>query len=139
MDVVERMRSQLADASMDADSHQTTTTTTDNTVALNQLKELDETMKILANGAATLNEDAQQLNKELPENERTLHELRENTSQVRFSVEEERAPLDRVIRNLEILRQDVILLEEIVRENRRASYDGTLTWKIKNFGHNLGE
>ena len=123
---------------MDTDNRQTTTTS-NNTFALDQLRELEEAIKILTNGIQTLDEDVQELNEERSRQERRLEELIENVSKVKAGVEEERGLLDAVHQNLEILRQDLTRLEEQAEEMQVASYDGTLLWKITQVAEKLSK
>ena len=119
--VIEQMRSQLTEASA----------TSDNTLAMNQLRELDETMKILGSGVQGLHEETrQQLSDDLPEHERKLRELIEKESKVAIGIEEEYGLLDGINQNLDIVRQDLMKLEESVDDMQYVSLDGTLVWKI---------
>ena len=122
---------------MDTDNRQTTTTS-NNTFALDQLRELEEAIKILTNGIQTLDEDVQELNEERSRQERRLEELIENVSKVKAGVDEERGLLDTVHQSLEILRQDLMRLEEQAEEMQVTSYDGTLVWKITGVAEKLG-
>ena len=137
------MKSQLRDAQMtstqmDTDTPQTTTTI-DNNFAMNQLEELYETIRILGNGAQTLNEDAERLNSELHEHETKLQSLIENASQVKVAVEEENALLEGIMRNVEILNQDLVSLQEKIDDMQHISYDGTFTWKITKFQEKMSK
>jgi SMC interacting uncharacterized protein involved in chromosome segregation len=135
------MKSQLRDNQMDTDTHQTTTTTTTttNNFAMDQLEELYETVRILSNGAQTLNEDRQRLNSELLEHQTKLQSLTGNASQVQVAVEEENALLEGIKRNIEVLNQDVISLKEKIDDMQYISYDGTFTWEITNFQEKMGK
>ena len=66
------MRSQLTHTPMDTDNRQTTTTS-NNTFALDQLRELEEAIKILTNGIQTLDEDVQELNEKRSRQERCMN------------------------------------------------------------------
>jgi chromosome segregation ATPase len=137
------MKSQLRDArttsnQMDTDTPQTTTTI-DTNFAMNLLEGLYETISILGNGAQTLNEDAQKLNSELHEHEAKLQSLIENTSQVKVAVEEENVLLEGITRNMEMLNQDLMSLQERIDDMQCISYDGTLTWKITNFQEKMSK
>ena len=131
------MRSQLTHTPMNTDNRQTTTTS-NNTFALDQLRQLEETIEILTNGARATQEDTQELNEERSRQERRLEELIENVSKVKAGVDEERGLLDTVHQSLEILRQDLMRLEEQAEEMQVTSYDGTLVWKITGVAEKLG-
>jgi len=137
------MKSQLRDAGMtstqmDTDTSQTTTTM-DTNFAMNQLEELYETINILGNGAQALNEDAERLNSELHEHETKLQSLIENASEVKVAVEEENPLLEGITRNLEILNQDLVSLQERIDDMQHTSYDGIFTWKITNFQEKMSK
>ncbi len=143
LNVIDKMKSQLRDArttsnQMDTDTPQTTTTI-DTNFAMNLLEGLYETISILGNGAQTLNEDAQKLNSELHEHEAKLQSLIENTSQVKVAVEEENVLLEGITRNMELLNQDLMSLQERIDDMQYISYDGTLTWKIPNFQEKMSK
>ena len=131
------MRSQLTHTPMDTDDRQTTTTS-DNTFALDQLRQLEETTEILTNCVRTTREDTQELNEERSRQDRRLEELIENVSKMKVGVEEEHELLDTMHQNLEILRQDLTRLEEQAEEMQVTSYDGTLVWKITGVAEKLG-
>ena len=57
---------------MDTDDRQTTTTG-GNTFALDQLRQLEETIKILTNGAKAGQEDTQELNEKRSRQERCMN------------------------------------------------------------------
>jgi len=77
------MKSQLTSAQT------TTTTSADDSFALNQLEELYETINILASGIQALNEDTERVNRELIIHQTQLQSLIENISQMKVAVEEE--------------------------------------------------
>ena len=131
------MRSQLTHTPMDTDDRQTTTTS-DNTFALDQLRQLEETTEILTNCVRTTREDTQELNEERSRQDRRLEELIENVSKMKVGVEEEHELLDTMHQNLEILRQDLTRLEEQAEEMQVTSYDGTLVWRITEVAEKLG-
>ena len=131
------MRSQLTHTPMDIDNRQTTTTS-NNTFALDQLRQFEETIQILTNCVRTTQDDTQELNDGRSEQERRLEELIENVSKVKAGVDEERGLLDTVHQSLEILRQDLMRLEEQAEEMQVTSYDGTLVWKITGVAEKLG-
>jgi len=137
------MKSQLRDAQMtttqmDTDTPQITTTIGNN-FAMNQSEELYETINILRSGTQALNEDAQRLNSELIEHETKLKSLMENVPQVKVAVEEENALLEGIMRNLEILNQDLISLNEKIDDMQYISYDGGFTWKITKFQEKMSK
>jgi SMC interacting uncharacterized protein involved in chromosome segregation len=131
------MKSQLRDNQMDTDTHQTTKTT--NNFTMDQLEELYETVRILSNGAQTLNEDRQRLNSELLEHQTKLQSLTDNASQVQVAVEEENAALNRIKKDVETLSEDLFSLKEKIDDMQYISYDGTFTWKITNFQEKMGK
>ena len=131
------MRSQLTHTPMDTDDRQTTTTS-DNTFALDQLRQLEETTEILTNCVRTTREDTQELNEERSRQDRRLEELIKNVSKMKVGVEEEHELLDTMHQNLEILRQDLTRLEEQAEEMQVTSYDGTLVWRITEVAEKLG-
>ena len=131
------MRSQLTHTPMDTDNRQTTTTS-NNTFALDQLRQLEETTEILTNCVRTTREDTQELNEERSRQDRRLEELIENVSKMKVGVEEEHELLDTMHQNLEILRQDLTRLEEQAEEMQVTSYDGTLVWRITEVAEKLG-
>ncbi len=114
---------------MDTDTPQTTTTV-DNSFAVNQLEELYETIRILGSGTQTLNEDTQRLNSELVEHETKLKNLTENVPQVKVAVEESNALIDETTRNMDVINKELVSLQEKIHDMQYISYDGTFTWKI---------
>jgi chromosome segregation ATPase len=131
------MRSQLRDGQMTSNEMDTdtprTTTAIDNNFAINQLKELHETIRVLGSGVETLNADTQRLNTNLLEHQIKLQRLTENVTNVKLGIEEESVVLDGVGRNLDILNQDLTSLAEKIDDMQYVSHDGTFTWKITNF------
>ncbi len=128
----------MTSTQMDTDTSQTTTTI-DSNFAMNQLEELYETINILGNGAKALNEDAERLNSELHEHETKLQSLIGKASEVKVAVEEENALLEGITRNLEILNQDLVSLQERIDDMQHTSYDGIFTWKITNFQEKMSK
>ena len=124
------MRSQLTEASA----------TSDNTLAMNQLRELDETMKILGSGVQGLHEETrQQLSDDLPEHERKLRELIEKVSKVADGIEEEYGLLGEPIQNMQNFNRTLMELAESVDDMQTVSHDGTLVWKITGVAEKLRE
>ena len=132
------MKSQLTDAPMDTDDHQGTTTT-DNSLVMNQLEELHGTVNILAGGTELLKDDEQRLKNELEEHERKLGQLIEKSEQLKGAVEEDNVLLEDAMRSLGNLDQDLRSLQEMVNERQYVSHDGTLMWKIANFQEKMSE
>jgi predicted nucleic acid-binding Zn-ribbon protein len=137
------MKSQLRDdqmttTQMDTDTPQTTTTT-ENNFAVNQLEELDETLRILASGSQTLNEDVQRLNNDLLEHETKLQSLTENVLQVKMAIQEENDLSEKITENVEVLNQDLMSLKEKIDDMQYISYDGTFTWKITKFQEKMSK
>ncbi|CAF1145402.1 unnamed protein product [Rotaria sordida] len=62
-----------------------------------------------------------------------MESLTQEISSIKLSVEEQRAVLDGVQVNQEILQHDVALLKEKIDDMQYVSYDGILTWKVTNF------
>ncbi|CAF4979367.1 unnamed protein product [Rotaria sp. Silwood1] len=134
LNVINQMKLQLRNAQMtsnqmDTDSPQTTTMIGDN-FAINQLKELHETINILTNGSETLNEDVQRLNTEALDYQNKLQHLTETVSNLKVAVEEEHGFDEAIVGNLKVLNQDLVLLQEKIDNMQHVSYDGTFVWKI---------
>ena len=126
------MKSQLRDAQM-------TSTQMDNDVIRNQLEELDEMIRVLSSATNTINDDAQRLDRELGEHQMKLQRLTENVSNVKLGVEEQSALLQGMTRNLEILNQDLLSLQEKIDDMQNVSNDGTFTWKITKFQEKMSK
>ncbi|CAF1107178.1 unnamed protein product [Rotaria sordida] len=62
-----------------------------------------------------------------------MESLTQEISSIKLSVEEQRAVLDGVQVNQEILQHDVALLKEKIDDMQYVSYDGILTWKVTKF------
>jgi len=129
--------SQMISNQMDTDTPRTTTII-DNDFAINQLEELHETISILASGTETLNGDIQRLNSEIIGYENRLQHLIETISNVKSSVEEEHGCYEAITRNLELLNQDLLSLQEKIDDMQYISYDGTFVWKIPKVQEKLG-
>ena len=118
MNVVEQMKSQLR------------STTMEDSVGGNELEELYESISILTDGSQSLNEDMGRLNSELVDHEARLQSVVENVEQVKGAVEEDNNLLEGITRNVELLQQDLMALQEKIDDMENISYDGTYTWKI---------
>ncbi|CAF3407607.1 unnamed protein product [Rotaria sp. Silwood1] len=134
LNVINQMKLQLRNAQMtsnqmDTDSPRTTTMIDDN-FAINQLEELHESINILTNGSEALNEDAQRLNTEALDYQDKLQHLTETVSNLKVAVEEEHGFDEAIVRNLEVLNQDLVSLQEKIDNMQHVSYDGTFVWKI---------
>jgi hypothetical protein len=136
--VVREMRSQLPDSEMDIDLSRTTTTTVSDP-ATAQMKELYETLNILAGGMEALNYDGQRLSNESLESQIKLQTLAEDFSTVQLSVEESHSFLQGVKHNQDILNQDLISLKEKIDDMQNVSYDGTFVWKITSFKEKMSK
>jgi FtsZ-binding cell division protein ZapB len=123
---------------MDVDTlyHTTASSSDNNTV---QLQEVCETIDILANGIQTLNEDAQRLSNESLQLQNAVEELTKDYAALKISIQEQRAYLDGVKPNQEILQQDVSSLKQTIEDKQSVSYDGTLIWKISSVNEKMGE
>ncbi|CAF4002270.1 unnamed protein product, partial [Rotaria sordida] len=62
-----------------------------------------------------------------------MESLTQEISSIKLSIEEQRAVLDGVQVNQEILQHDVALLKEKIDDMQYVSYDGILTWKVTKF------
>ena len=129
--------SQMISNQMDTDTPRTTTII-DNDFAINQLEELHETISILASGTETLNGDIQRLNSEIIGYENRLQHLIETISNVKSSVEEEHGCYEAITRNLELLNQDLLSLQEKIDDIQCISYDRIFVWKITKVREKLG-
>ncbi|CAF2658131.1 unnamed protein product [Rotaria sp. Silwood2] len=115
------------------------TTVMNDVFVLSQLDELQEAMSMFENGAETLNEDVQCLNTELLEHQNKLQHLKENASNVKLAVEEEHMSYEAMMRNLEVLSQELMSLKDKIDEMQYVSYDGTFLWKITNFQEKMND
>jgi chromosome segregation ATPase len=136
--VVREMRSQLPDSEMDIDLSRTTTTTVSDP-ATAQMKELYETLNILAGGMEALNYDGQRLSNESLESQIKLQTLAEDFSTVHLSIEESHSFLQGVKHNQDILNQDLASLKEKIDDMQNVSYDGTFVWKITSFKEKMSK
>ena len=118
MNIVEQMKSQLR------------STTVEDSVGGNELEELYESISILTDGSQSLNEDMGRLNSELVDHETRLQSAVENAEHVKGAIEEEHTLLEGITRNVELLQQDLMALQERIDDMENISYDGTYTWKI---------
>ncbi|CAF3147684.1 unnamed protein product [Rotaria socialis] len=144
LEVIKQLKLQLSEAqaastSMDSDVSRTTTTTDDDNFVANQLEQLQETINMLANGTAILNEETQQLGTEFLEHQNKRQGLVENTSNVKLAVEEEQLLNEAITQNLEILNQNLLSLREKIDDKQCTSYDGSFTWKIKDFREKMAD
>ncbi|CAF3903083.1 unnamed protein product, partial [Rotaria sordida] len=143
LNVIQQMKLQLRDSQMISNQMNIdtsrTTTIIDNDFAINQLEELHEAISILASGTETLNRDVQRLNSEIVEYENKLQHLTETASNVKSSVEEEHGCYEAITRNLELLNQDLLSLEEKIDDIQYISYDGTFVWKIPKVQEKLAD
>ncbi|MHC5719964.1 MAG: hypothetical protein ACYTX0_50015, partial [Nostoc sp.] len=130
--IVRQMRSQLDDSQMEADTSQTTTTTSGDRIPA-RLHDLYETLNILAGGVEALNDDGQRLNNESLQSQIFLQALSEQFSNVKLSVEESHSFLQGVKHNQDILKQDLESMKEKINDMQYVSYDGTYVWRIANF------
>jgi chromosome segregation ATPase len=123
---------------MDVDNvpHATTSLSSD---ANTQLKEVDETVDVLAGGVQALNEDAQRLSSESLRLHNKLDILTKDFAKLKLSIQEQNAYLDGLKPSQEILSQDVASLKQKIEDLQFVSYDGTYTWKISNFAEKMGE
>jgi len=123
---------------MDVDNvpHTTTSLSAD---ANTQLKEVDETVDVLAGGVQALNEDAQRLSIESLQLHNKLDILTKDFAKLKLSIQEQNAYLDGLKPSQEILSQDVASLKQKIEDLQFVSYDGTYTWKISNFAEKMGE
>ncbi len=123
---------------MDVDNvpHTTTSLSSD---ANTQLKEVDETVDVLASGVQALNEDAQRLSSESLQLNNKLDILTKDFAKLKLSIQEQNAYLDGLKPSQEILSQDVASLKQKIEDLQFVSYDGTYTWKISNFAEKMGE
>ncbi len=123
---------------MDVDNvpHTATSLSSD---ANTQLKEVDETVDVLASGVQALNEDAQRLSSESLQLNNKLDILTKDFAKLKLSIQEQNAYLDGLKPSQEILSQDVASLKQKIEDLQFVSYDGTYTWKISNFAEKMGE
>ncbi|CAF5112198.1 unnamed protein product, partial [Rotaria sp. Silwood1] len=109
----------------------------DNNFAINQLKELHETINILTNGSETLNEDIKRLSTESVEYENKLQHLTETVSNLKVAVEEEHCFDEAIVQNLKVLNQSLMSSQEKIDDMQYISYGGTFVWKITNIQDKL--
>ncbi|CAF4853117.1 unnamed protein product [Rotaria sp. Silwood1] len=143
VNVIQQMKLQLRDTQMtsnqmDTDSPRTTTMIDDN-FAINQLKELHETINILTNGSETLIEDIKRLSTESVEYENNLQHLTETVSNLKVAVEEGHCVGEALVQNLKVLNQDLVSLQEKIDDIPYVSNDGTIVWKITNIRDKLAD
>lgn len=129
LELLELNKSRLKDTSL----HE------DNTVQLNQLAELEETINILTNDIQALQDSSLQRNNKLLEYSGKLQELTDYVSQVKFGVEEQCGPAESNAKILGKLHQAWKKLEKTVEEMRLTWYDGTLIWKITGFREKMSK
>ncbi|CAF5187823.1 unnamed protein product [Rotaria sp. Silwood1] len=110
----------------------------DDNFAINQLKELHETINILTNGSETLIEDIKRLSTESVEYENNLQHLTETVSNLKVAVEEGHCVGEALVQNLKVLNQDLVSLQEKIDDIPYVSNDGTIVWKITNIRDKLG-
>jgi predicted RNase H-like nuclease (RuvC/YqgF family) len=123
---------------MDVDNlpHTTTSLSGDSNA---QLKEVDETVDVLAGGVQALNEDAQRLEGESAHYKNILEKLTNDFEKLKLSIQEQNAFLDGLKPNQEILSQEVASLKQKLEDLQSVSYDGTLIWIITDFAKKMGE
>ncbi|CAF3112629.1 unnamed protein product [Rotaria sp. Silwood2] len=96
------------------------------------MREIYETINILANGIQTLNDDTQSLFNESIRLQSSIESLTQDFSSIKLSILKQSSFLDGVKPNQEILQQDVASVKQKIDDIQYVSYDGTLTWKITN-------
>ncbi|CAF1439818.1 unnamed protein product, partial [Rotaria sp. Silwood1] len=143
VNVIQQMKLQLRDTQMTSNQMDTdsprTTTMIDNNFAINQLKELHETINILTNGSETLNEDIKRLSTESVEYENKLQHLTETVSNLKVAVEEEHCFDEAIVQNLKVLNQSLMSSQEKIDDMQYISYGGTFVWKITNIQDKLAD
>jgi chromosome segregation ATPase len=104
-----------------------------------QLQEIDETVNILSDGVAVLNEDRQRLSTESIHQQQTLDSLTKDYSTLKISIQEQNAFLDGTKVNQEILQQDLASMGQKINDMKTSSYDGIFYWKIINVHETIGQ
>ncbi|CAF2853976.1 unnamed protein product [Rotaria sp. Silwood2] len=127
---------------MDTDIEQDTSTSITTTTIENitkQMREIYETINILANGIQTLNDDTQSLFNESIRLQSSIESLTQDFSSIKLSILKQSSFLDGVKPNQEILQQDVASVKQKIDDIQYVSYDGTLTWKITNLHEKMSK
>ncbi|CAF2700001.1 unnamed protein product [Rotaria sp. Silwood2] len=127
---------------MDTDIEQDTSTSITTTTIENitkQMREIYETINILANGIQTLNDDTQSLFNESIRLQSSIESLTQDFPSIKLSILKQSSFLDGVKPNQEILQQDVASVKQKIDDIQYVSYDGTLTWKITNLHEKMSK
>ncbi len=104
-----------------------------------QLEEIYETVNILADGIAILNEDLQRLSTESIHYQNTLDPLKQDISTLKTSIQEQNTFLDGIKINQDILQQDLASFGQKMTDIKASSFDGTFIWKISNIQEKIGQ
>jgi chromosome segregation ATPase len=104
-----------------------------------QLEEIYQTVNILADGIAILNEDLQRLSTESIHYQNILDPLKQDISTLKTSSQEQNTFIDGIKINQDILQQDLASLGQKGTDIKASSFDGTFIWKISNIQEKIGQ
>jgi chromosome segregation ATPase len=94
---------------------------------------MEGAMSILLNSIKSLNDDIQRMNRELSGYQYSISVLAQQVSSLKTLVQELNDYILGIEINQNLLYQQLLSLKEYVENFQATSFDGTLTWKIKNF------
>ena len=122
-----------------ASSYTTVSTnrTTDDT-SDKKVRELYEMMEEVMGAIQVLNDDTQRISSESLRYQNACGNIVEEFSKAKLAVQETNSLLDAQKSNQQILEQSLASLQQEINDLKGTSYDGTLLWKITNFGQKIG-
>ena len=87
----------------------------------------------------TLLKDEQHLSRDSLHMQLQVQTLAEYASQLKAPVQESRSHLDAIKLNVDVLKQDLVSLNERINDAQYVSYDGTFIWKITGFREKMSK